>query len=262
MRQRQAIEQAGDQFFGRRRAGDRQTDRIPRRLNERRHRLRAGLIGQFDQQILIDRRRAADQRDRFQPRRQRIADIQHSARQRRLQQGERIVRESQQHLGRDDQAMRIDANPAAAAVFPTGGHGPRDAERPARQRMEVVAHRLRPQFQKGIVRRTPNGQLPRILVVQAGTPGDDLIAGPAVGNRGSVNRLFDGSHAVRSSVFRSERRVSGQWSVTSDMRFAHVLCLHAHVTLHCTTLTSYFFNFSNSHSNGSVTPRGSMRSGM
>ena len=201
MRQRQAIDQAGDEFFGRRRAGDRQTNRVPRRLNQRGHRLRAGLVGQFDEQILIDRRRAADQRDRFQPRGQRIADVQHSARQRRLQQGKGIIRESQQHLGRDDQAMRINANPAAAAVFPAGGHGPRDAIRPARQRMEVVAHRLRPRFQKGIVRRAPNGQLPRILVVQAGTSGDDLITGRPVGYRGSINRLFDGSHALQSLVF-------------------------------------------------------------
>ena len=100
-----------------------------------------------------------------------------------VDQCERVVAEPREHRPRHDQAVRFHLLTAALAI-PAQGHGPRDAERPAGQRMEVQTLRLGAGVQQAVVRRPPDGQLAGVRLAEPGTGGHDLIAGRTVAAAG------------------------------------------------------------------------------
>ena len=67
-----------------------------------------------------------------------FAAIEHAAGHGCPDQREWVVAEALEGLGRDDQALRIDAVAATTAIFPTSGRGSRDAERPAGKWMKII----------------------------------------------------------------------------------------------------------------------------
>ena len=191
---RQQVDESGDQIGGRRRPGDGQADGVDGGGDQRGHPLRAGVGGQPGEQVLIDRCGPAGKVERIELPRDRVVGLQDAGGAGRPDHGEGVVAEPRERVRRNDQALGIDAISAAAAVLEAGGRGPRDAIRAAGQRVEVDAGGVGFEVEQGIVRRSPDGQFPRVGLGYTGALGHELVAERPVGLGGSENGLFDVCH--------------------------------------------------------------------